>query len=138
RLAPTEWRRLAAAAQTRGVTRAALLGAAFSEVLARHSEQRPFSLTVTSFTRPADQVGPEEVGEFTTLLLVPVPHRCDDFETRLREFSEGLATALQDRNADRVAVLADQSGGDPTGAPPRPLAPVVFTCLIGDITDLGW
>lgn len=138
RLAPEVWHRLERAAQARGVTRAALLGAAFSEVLARYSDQRPFTLTVTSFTRPTGQVGPEVIGEFTTLLLVPVQDRVPDFDTRLRDFSHELASALQNRDVDGVALLRERIRASEPGRAPRPLAPVVFTCLTGDASDLDW
>ncbi|MFD9466951.1 amino acid adenylation domain-containing protein [Streptomyces sp. NPDC060027] len=131
------WRRLQDQAKARGVTPAALVGAAFSEILALYSEGRAFSLTVTSFDRPSTEVGTGVIGEFTDLLLVTVPATGGVFEERVHGFSRALLASLDKRWANGLALLRERS--QLVGATTRPLAPVVFTSLLDeDAGGLSW
>ena len=131
---------LRAAAQAEGVTLAALLGAAFAEVLALHSERRPFTLTLTSFERPAVDVGRQVAGEFTSLLLVGVEAAAPAFADRVRDFSAALLREMAGRDINGVALLREhaRTHSGPGGGPPRPVAPVVFTSLLEDAEVLDW
>ncbi|HZB50013.1 MAG TPA: amino acid adenylation domain-containing protein, partial [Mycobacteriales bacterium] len=130
--------RLRAAARAEGVTLAALLGAAFAEVLALHSERRPFTLTLTSFERPAVDVGRQVTGEFTSLLLVGVEAAAATFADRVRGFAAALLREMAGRDINGVALLREHARTHAGGGPPRPVAPVVFTSLLEDAAVLDW
>jgi len=127
-------------ARARKVTMSALVGAAFAEVLALYSEERSFTLTLTAFDRPNSAVGPDVVGEFTTLLLVPVSPSEKSFDQRVSAFSRSVLDALEQRDTQGLALLREHAlVADAHNRMPRPLAPVVFTSLLNeDSRGLTW
>ncbi len=135
---PEIWQALQACARTHGVTSSALLCAAYSQVLALFSEERPFTLTVTSFQPPPRTMSPEVVGEFTRLLLLPVDVGTGTFDEHARKVSQGLAAAMEPGRPDGVTQLREQARTHGHAGPPRPLAPVVFTSLLEDTAGLDW
>ncbi|MGD9485849.1 amino acid adenylation domain-containing protein [Streptomyces sp. TRM70308] len=137
-LEPDVWQALQARARTRGVTPSALLCAAYSQVLALFSEERPFTLTVTSFQRPPRTMSPEVVGEFTRLLLVPVETSSGSFGEQARKVAGGLAAAMEPGRPDGVTLLREHARAQGQTGAPRPLAPVVFTSLLDDTGGLDW
>jgi amino acid adenylation domain-containing protein len=131
------WRCLQEKARARGVTASALLGASFSEILALYSEQREFSLTVTSFDRASTHGGADAIGEYTDLLLVTVAEAGGPFEGRVQSFSGELLSSLDQREANGLALLRERARM--AGGATTPWAPVIFTSLLEeDSSGLSW
>ena len=120
---------LFARAQTRGVTPAMTLAAAFSNVLARWSTSSRFLLNVPLFGRQALHPDVEKlVGDFTSSLLLDVDLvGADTAATRTQVVQDAMRTAAAHSAYPGLSVLRDLSRH--RGA--QVLAPVVFTSALG-------
>jgi amino acid adenylation domain-containing protein len=123
RLPAVRWRALKAHARQAGLTPAALLIAAFAEVLRVHASRPRFSLNLTVFNRdPVHPDVPKLAGDFTSLTLLECDAAAPDFEARARTLQERLWHDLEHRRFGAVSLLREmQKRGRPT------LMPVVFT-----------
>jgi len=142
RLDRDEWAALCDRAAASGLTRTAVLLAAYSEVIAAWSGDDRFALTITLFDRPAGHSQLDAVvGDFTSLLLHEADH------TTRRSFAEladatqrRLFTDLDHRAFSALDVLAERSSRHGRVEP----VPVVFTSALGleDVVggerDLQW
>ncbi|MGC4950374.1 amino acid adenylation domain-containing protein [Streptomyces sp. DT224] len=127
-LAPDTWAALRRRAGEHGLTPAALLMTAFSEILTRWSGQQRFLLNIPLFDRDQGLHPDTEriVADFTSLLLLDVDLTADaGFADRARAVQLRLHDAVGHAAYTGVDVLRDFVRTD-TGSPRT--APVVFAC----------
>jgi amino acid adenylation domain-containing protein len=126
-------RRLEAAASEYNLSLAAVLNAAFAEVVAQWSAERHFLLNLPTFLPPDDSFFLDPTtGNYTSNVLVAADMRSGGFVMRARNFFQALTLALQHRSYSGVRVLRDlhKLHGSPL-QPVAPVAPVVLTNMVG-------
>lgn len=137
RLDPEQWQRLETRAQENGVTKSAVLLAAFGHVLARWSDSAEFTLNLTQFDRrPLHPDVGYLVGDFTSVLLVALScESSNGFLDHCERSHQSLWRALTHSRFSGIEVLRERShrlNGDSAAQ-----MPVVFTSLLGlDIDGL--
>ncbi len=127
------WARLRARARRAHVTPAAVLLAAFSEVIATWSRHPRFTLTLTFFNRPRLPGIDRIVGDFTSLLLVGVDTTAPDFGALARSVQDELWDVLAHRQAGGMRALRHLARLH--GRTGHAIMPVVFTSAIGQDSD---
>lgn len=128
-LRPDTWRALTARAAEKNLSPSGLLLAAFVEVLGYWSRNSHFTMNVTTFNRlPLHPQAEHVVGDFTTLNLLEVDGKGDDFDARARHLQERLWEDLEHRYVGGLTVLREL--GRRRGRKPGALAPIVFTSLL--------
>ncbi|GGR20614.1 non-ribosomal peptide synthetase [Deinococcus ruber] len=135
-LPPERWKRLKAQAAASGLTPAAVLLGAFSQVLAGWSGERHFTLNLTVFNRlPLHPAVPKLVGDFTSTVLLECDLRpTEPFTARVSRLQEQLFADLEHRALSGVRVqreLARLHGAA------RALRPVVFTSHLAGGLEAG-
>ncbi|MBW3667581.1 MAG: amino acid adenylation domain-containing protein, partial [Actinobacteria bacterium] len=130
RLDRDAWHRLATAARALNLTPAAVLAAAYGEVLSAWSERPDLTLNLTLFDRrPVHPDIDHVVGDFTSLLLVTHrPEAGDAWADTVRRLQEELWTSMEHRALPATWVLrelARRSQSMDVGMP------VVFTSALG-------
>ncbi len=126
-----KWEAIKERAAALGLTSSGLLLAAWSEVLARWTQEPRFCLNLPLFNRlPVHPEINDVVGDFTTVTLLEVDAAsAPTFEERAKRLQGRLFNDLDHRAYSGVKVLrklAQRRGG-----PPRALMPVVFTSTLG-------
>ena len=131
------WSRLKLRARELGLTPAAVLLTAFSEILAVWSESLRFTLNVTLFNRlPLHPQVNHLVGDFTSVNLLEVDNSAPAaFDGRARRIQEQLWNDLDHRYFSGVKVLRELARIQ--GGASRPAMPVVFTCNLVHEMDSG-
>jgi amino acid adenylation domain-containing protein/natural product biosynthesis luciferase-like monooxygenase protein len=128
-LSPDLWQQLQARARGIGVTPAAVLLAAFAEVLAEFSSMSQFTLNLIIFNRqPLHENVNEIIGDFTSMVLLEVDfsEQCS-FEARVRRIQKQVWRDLDNRAVSGVEVLRDISRHRGSAV----FMPVVFTSMLG-------
>jgi len=130
-LETAKWGGLKARAASAGLTSSGLLLSAFSEVLARWTQEPRFCLNLPLFNRlPVHPQINDLVGDFTTVTLLEVDSTsAPTFEGRAQRLQERLFRDLDHRAYSGVKVLRQLA--QRRGGPPRALMPVVFTSTLG-------
>ena len=128
------------AAQAHVSPTAALL-ASFARTLAAWSRHPRFTLTLTFFNRPNAAGLDQVVGDFTSLLLVPVETAAADFQSIARHVQETLWETLDHRGTAGIPTLRELARLQ--GRTAHALMPVVFTSAVGheppqDISPWSW
>jgi len=142
-LPAADWARLREQASRAGITPAAAVLAAFTEVLTAWSERAHYTLMLTLFNRHVDHPQVHGViGDFTSLTLLEVDHRAGgSFLARARRLQERMWADLDHRAMSGVSVAREWTRLH--GGRPGLLAPVVFTSNLGvgaagdDVPELG-
>lgn len=137
RLDPEQWQRLETRAQENGITKSALLLAAFGHVLARWSESAEFTLNLTQFDRrPLHPDVGYLVGDFTSVLLVALSGETPTgFLAHCERSHRSLWQSLTHSRFSGIEVLRERNHR-PQGDGVAQM-PVVFTSLLGlDIDGL--
>jgi epothilone synthetase B len=126
---PATARALERASGQRNLTLAAVLNAAFAEVLAAWSVERHLLINLPIFLPPDGAVNVAALtGNFTNNVLVAADLRGGTFASRARRLWEELASALRHRAWSGVQVIRElQAAG---GEPLYPIAPFVLTNLL--------
>lgn len=127
RWTPGELAALRAVAAAHGTTLSALLLAAFSEALGRHTNTRAFLVNVTVYNRPP--IHPHIngiVGDFTSTVLTAVDLSGPTFAERLRMLQHRLWADLDHSTYSGVDVLREIRESTDSAAS----APVVFTSTL--------
>ncbi|WP_315833558.1 non-ribosomal peptide synthetase [Bradyrhizobium prioriisuperbiae] len=128
RLNAADWERFGAEARGRGITPTMALCSAFAEVLSRWSNEAPFLLNLTHFTRPPIHQNIYDIaGDFTNLLFLECqPPAGTPLRTWAAALQRQLHQHLEHSAVDGVDVLrAWRRAGREV------MAPVVFTSLLG-------
>jgi amino acid adenylation domain-containing protein len=125
-----QWQQLKARAAAHGLTPAALLLAAFAEVLAAWSAEPAFSINLTLFERPDWHPDiARMVGDFTAVSLLAIDRTAPAcFVEAARGLQRTMVADLEHRafsGVDVLRLLSRQGGGQ------RRLMPVVFTSQLG-------
>lgn len=128
---PHAWAALRRSARGHRVSLQMLLFTAYVEVLRRWSGDADFTVNFTLSNRPRPaSAGAEPVGEYTSLLLVPVGEGEPGFWEEAHRLTRHVLRLLRHRDYDGVEVLRDLSVRFNGG---RPLQlPVVFTAMLAD------
>ncbi|WP_344097942.1 amino acid adenylation domain-containing protein, partial [Streptomyces stramineus] len=102
----TTWARVRRQAADAELTPAALVCAAFCDVLAAWSERPSFTLNLTTFHRPPLHPGVDDiVGDFTTTTLLAVDGEGETFPDRARRLQQRIWQDLEHRVVSGVEVL---------------------------------
>jgi len=128
-IAPDLWRPLQARARTIGVTPAAVLLAAFADVLAQFSGTRHFTINLIIFDRqPLHESVSEMIGDFTSMVLLEVDGGEDaSFEARARRIQKQVWRDLDNKSVSGVEVLRDIARHRGSAV----FMPIVFTSMLG-------
>jgi yersiniabactin nonribosomal peptide synthetase len=135
RLSPERWRGLTDRARANNLTPAAVLAAAYAEVLSAWSGQDALTLNLTMFNRR--QVHPDidrVLGDFTSLLLVA--HRAgpgDGWLDLVRRFQHEVWDGMTHGAASAIWVLREMAR---RAQAPAVSMPVVFTSALGVASEL--
>jgi amino acid adenylation domain-containing protein len=125
------WRQVGERGRAAGMTRSAVLLAAFAETVAAWSTAPHYTLAVTGTDRPHQPDGAEPaVGDFTTLTLVDVDADPNtSFTDHAAAIQQRLWEALDHRHSPAIETIRDlaRAAGQPLTAP----APVVFSSRLG-------
>ncbi|MGH3729516.1 MAG: non-ribosomal peptide synthetase, partial [Micromonosporaceae bacterium] len=137
-LPPRQWRALTDQAQRHNLTPAAVLAAAFAEVLTAWSGRDSVTLNLTMFNRRDVHPDIENVlGDFTSLLLVPHHAAADDsFLAAGHRFQERLWEGMSHGAVSALWVLRELARRTEASAVSMP---VVFTSALGvagELTEL--
>jgi natural product biosynthesis luciferase-like monooxygenase protein/amino acid adenylation domain-containing protein len=128
-LEPKAWKTLQARARAAGVTPAAVVLAAFADLLATFSGNLHFTLNLIVFNRQPLHPGVKEiVGDFTSMSLLEVDlSEPLSFTDRTRRLQEQVWRDLDHNSVSGIEVLRDISrhNGQPI------IMPVVFTSMLG-------
>ncbi len=125
------------------LTPAALVCAAFCEVLAQWSDDARFTLNLTTFHRPPLHPGVDDiVGDFTTTTLLAVDGEGETFADRAQRLQQRIWQDLEHRVVSGVEVLRmlRRERGDRDGG----RMPIVFTSTLlpagaaPQVTPLSW
>ena len=124
------WTRAKAAIQTAGLTPTGFVLTAFTEALARHSQNNTFLVTLTLFNRlPVHPHIADVVGDFTSTSLFETPALArQSFSQLARLVQEQLWSDLDNRSFNGIEVVraaTRRKGGA------RTWSPLVFTSLLG-------
>ncbi|MFI9237350.1 amino acid adenylation domain-containing protein [Streptomyces sp. NPDC053079] len=139
----TAWARVRARAAGAELTPAALVCAAFCEVLAQWSDDARFTLNLTTFHRPPLHPGVDDiVGDFTTTTLLAVDGEGETFADRAQRLQQRIWQDLEHRVVSGVEVLRmlRRERGDRDGG----RMPIVFTSTLlpagaaPQVTPLSW
>ena len=131
RLSADHWSAIKETARSKGLTPAAVLLAAYADVLRRWSKRPELTLNLTLFNRPPShpRLG-EVIGDFTSVVLLESrPESEDSFADRAKRLHHQLMEDLGHSSFSGVRVLRERArrlGGRPGAA-----MPVVFTSMIG-------
>lgn len=131
RLPSATWQALSRRAAAAGVTPAAALLTAFTEVLTVWSRHPHYTVMLTLFNRQGHHPDLYRVvGDFTSVTPLEIDHREQaSFQNRARATQERMWSDLDHREVSGITVLREwtrQRGGRP-----GLLAPVVFTANLG-------
>jgi pyochelin synthetase len=129
-LSVAQWRALRDRAAAHGLSPTGVLLAAFGLVLTRWGAPGPFCLNTTLFDRPDDPELAHLVGDFTSTILVEIPHVDLRAWTGVLDYAaqvnQRFWTDMDHRAVSGVEVLREAGAGGLT-----PTHPVVFTSGIG-------
>ncbi|MBI1925979.1 amino acid adenylation domain-containing protein, partial [Candidatus Poribacteria bacterium] len=132
------WQRLKTRATHAGMTPTGVTLAAYAEILARWSKSQRFTVNVTHLNRlPVHPQVKDLVGQFASFTLLAVDNSgIDSFEARARHLQAQLWKDFDHRHVGGVRVLRERARtqGRRTGA----AMPVVFTSLLGDLSQMDW
>ncbi len=123
------WMKIQKVARKANVSAVSLLCNAYAEVLGYWANQERFSLNFTMFNRK--MCHPDVnllVGDFTSVLLIPVDMRENDFMKRAIQLQNAVNTALQHSMYDGVELLRELSMRSSQRM--QPVMPYVFTSMI--------
>lgn len=131
RLEAGQWDRFRARATTAGLTPSGALLAAYAEVMTLWSKSPRFTINVTLFNRlPVHPQVDDVIGDFTSVMLLPVEARDGDLEQRARKLQERLWECFGHREVSAVEVMRQLAREQ--GAGVSTASSVVFTSLVGE------
>ncbi len=136
-LSPTEWKQFKQYAAQAGVTPSAALLTAYTKIIAAWNRHDSFTLNLTQYNRhPLHPEVTEILGDFTSILLVPVNNNPeDDFSTSAQCLQQEILHGMDNRHFNGIEVMralsARQEGNTPY------ITPYVFTSITGVGSDIG-
>ncbi|WP_347331199.1 non-ribosomal peptide synthetase [Marinimicrobium locisalis] len=131
----TQSQRLYQRAAELSITPTVLVMTAFAETLRPWCGSEDFTLNVTLFNRlPVHEQVNQIIGDFTSMILVPVRHRENDtLMHRARQLQQALWRGIEHRRVSGVKVLAEYNRQSDSGSGTMP---IVFTSLL-DLAGQG-
>lgn len=129
RITADRWQQVCGQAARVGVTPAAVLAAAYAEVLGEWCTEQRFCLNFPLFNRlPLHPQTSQIIGDTTTTMLLQVDGDGDTFADRVLALQRQLWTDLEHRYFSGVEVLRELTRRRGALAPAMP---VIMTCLVG-------
>ncbi|HTE42738.1 MAG TPA: AMP-binding protein, partial [Steroidobacteraceae bacterium] len=130
RYEPAQWEALKRRAATHGLTPSNLLLSAYAAVIATWSKKSRFLLNLTLFNRlPLHPHINRVVGDFTSLTLLEIDCKRQDFQSFALAVQKQLWQDLEHRHFSGVDVLRERARSTDNAA--TSVVPVVFTSAIG-------
>jgi len=129
RITADQWQQVCAQAAQVGVTPAALLAAAYAEILGEWCSEQRFCLNFPLFNRlPLHPQTSQIIGDTTTTMLLQVDGDGDTFADRVLALQRQLWTDLEHRYFSGIEVLRELTRRRGALAPAMP---VIMTSLVG-------